>query len=147
MRHLLTIAISLLFLASCSKPSFYERFCRIQDGTGVCRFEIDFSDSAATYDIGFYTRLDGRNRTREDFPLLLTWTSPSGASYSERVFFPVSEASLRFSDALSTQLQTPYRSIVRPRECGVWTLDVGVNGVKGLCGIGVICERKDNGTR
>lgn len=146
MRRVLILLVAVL-AAACSRPSVYERFERLQDGSGVCRFEIDMSDSSSTYDIDFYSRLDGRNRVREPFPLTLVWTSPSGTVYSEVLSFPMDERSVRFSDAVSTQLQIPYRSFMRPVESGIWTLEVGVDSVRGLCGIGIICERKSNGTR
>ena len=148
------IALTLLALsfASCSRPSSTERFILADDAVdGKYSFTLDMADSLVSYDIWLYTRIDSRRTSMsilENIPVSLTWTSPSGDYYGEKVFFPASGFEGKGMSFFSRQIKTLYRSDVVPRERGEWTLDVEAGeGINGFRGMGVILERKEDGTR
>ena len=46
----------LILIVSCTRPSSYEQFVRVEDAAdGVYEFAVEMADSAATYDLSFYT--------------------------------------------------------------------------------------------
>ena len=86
----------------------------------------------------------------KDFPIMVTWTSPSGQSYRENVYFVVHDEA-RGSNYYSSQYRKVYRTGLVPVEPGVWDLTVYVNSgkdVPGFRGLGVICKKNlPDGTR
>lgn len=140
---------------SCARPDSVEQYVGIEqrEANGIYRYSIDLSDSLATYDITFYSRIDaGRQRMAEtgDFPLMVTWISPSGQRYRETVFFNVRDEA-RGSSFYTSQYRKPYRTGLVPVENGIWDLTVHVNAgneVPGFRGLGVICRKNlPHGTR
>ena len=134
--------IEILFLTaltlsalSCREPSIRENFVKSSkiSGDGRYHFDVDFSDSLALYDISFYSKLDEVTST-VSFPVTVHWKSPSGWSFSERVYWN------------PTQEVVQYRTDIAPRELGTWDLSVYIGEYPPLCGLGIITERKD-GTR
>ena len=133
---------------SCARPDSVEQYVGIEqrEANGIYRYSIDLSDSLATYDITFDTRIDaGRQRMAEtgDFPLMVTWISPSGQRYRETVFFNVRDEA-RGSSFYTSQYRKPYRTGLVPVENGIWDLTVHVNAgneVPGFRGLGVICRK------
>ena len=152
--HMLLTAVLLAAAVSCARPESVEQYIGADQTppNGLYHFSLDLSDSLATYDLSFYTRIDaGRLRMAEakDFPLSLTLTSPSGRRYRETVFFLVDETQ-RGSDFYSSQYVKPYRTGLVPVEWGEWEMSVQVNGgneVQGLRGLGIICKKNLYGTR
>jgi hypothetical protein len=141
--------------AGCARPDSVERYISADDreASGLYRYSIDLSDSTATYDLSFYSRIDlGKLRMAEiqDFPLTVTWTAPSGRRYRETVYFGVFDSD-KGSDFYSSQYRKPYRTGFRPVEWGVWDMAVQVNfgnEVPGFRGLGVICKKNlQDGTR
>ena len=134
--------------ASCVRPSSVEQYVSAEqrESNGLYRFSVDMSDSLSTYDLVFYSRIDaGKQRMASmgDFPLTVTWTSPSGRRFSETVFFGVHDKS-GGSDFYSSQYRKPYRSGLVPVEPGVWDMAVQVNygrEVPGMRGLGIICKK------
>ncbi len=112
------------------------------EGEGPFTFFVDMSDSTATYDIDFYTRIDAPADSLQKLtamPLQVTWTSPSFHAFREDVYMPVAGQSVFFS----RQIRVPYRTGVRPEEPGAWTLAVRVTDApEGLRGMGLIVEKK-----
>ena len=100
------------------------------DGSGRYEFAVDMSDSLCTYDLSFYTRLDGRDAP-SGFPMKIYLTSPSGQTYVEGVYFDCSSG-----------VKVPYRTGLVPVEHGVWRMSVSAVA-QGMCGLGLICEKKD----
>ena len=128
-----------ILLAGCREPMSVERFVK---GEGPYTFFVDMSDSTASYDFAFYTRIDAPAdslRDRPALPLSVTWTSPSFHVFREEVYLPLEGQSTFFS----RQIRVPYRAGVRPEEWGPWTLTVRVDGApEGFRGMGLQVERK-----
>ena len=140
---------------SCSRPLSTEQYISVdrREANGIYRFSLDLSDSLATYDVSFYSRIDAnrlKHSVAKDFSLMVTWTAPSGRRFRETVYFGVFDES-RGSDSFSSQFLKPYRTGLVPVEHGVWELDVLVNSgaeVPGFRGLGVICKKNlPHGTR
>lgn len=149
------LATLMVATLSCVRPDSVEQYVGIEqrEPNGIYRYSLDLSDSLATYDITFYSRIDaGRQRMAEigDFPLMVTWTSPSGQRYRETVFFNVRDKA-HGSSFYTSQYRKPYRTGLVPVESGVWDLTVHVNAgneVPGFRGLGVICRKSlPHGTR
>ena len=148
MQGLARQAVAWVFLAlalSSCRPASYEQFVRSNQARGgEYLFELDMSDSSATYDVSLYTRADAPLMTSErpdsQMALSVRWFAPSdSAALAETVFLPCGGA------AGSVQL---YRSGMRPRPSGTWKVSVRVKDApEGLRGIGIICKRNSNGTR
>ena len=117
----------LCWVAGCKRPVSTEQFV-FDDGSGQFDFTVDMSDSLCTYDLSFYTRLESR-LSPPGFPIRVYMTSPSGAVYSETLFY----------DA-SVSLVVPYRAGLEPVEYGLWQLSVRARA-EGLKGMGLICGR------
>lgn len=133
------VCLFCLLLAGCREPMSVERFVK---GEGPYTFFVDMSDSTASFDFDFYTRVDAPAdslRKWTSLPLTVTWTSPSFHVFREQVFMPLEGESTFFS----REIRTPYRRDVRPEEWGPWTLNVRVEQApEGLCGMGLVVERK-----
>ena len=148
----LVFAVLAAAALSCARPDSVEQYVGAEqrEPNGLYRYSIDLSDSTATYDISFYTRIDaGKQRmaTVKDFPLMVTWTSPSGQRYRETVYFTVGDEA-RGSNYYTRQYRKTYRTGLVPVESGVWDMTVHVNSgndIHGFRGLGVICKK--NGTR
>lgn len=146
----LIAALVLLVLASCARPSSYEDFVRVgsKGEDGLYHFTLDLSDSLARYDLSFYSRIDCGNvkmSTLRDFPMEITWISPEGQKYKEKVYFPIHQSS-EGSDFYSHHYRLPYRTGLAPKVAGEWELTVQIDAddhIPGFRGIGVICERID----
>lgn len=126
-------ACALLLLASCGRPQGREYF-QLANDEGEYSFDIDLSDSLASYDISFYTEIDrplwGRD-TLVCFPLQVVWRSPAGRYFSETVYYPAAES------------RVLYRSDVVPTELGSWNISVTIpDQPRRLRGLGIIYRRK-----
>ena len=131
-------ALILLLVTGCREPMSVERFVK---GEGPYTFFVDLSDSTATYDFDFYTRVDApldSLRRMQALPLTVTWTSPSFRVFREEVYLPLEGQTTFFS----RQVRAPYRAGVRPSVWGQWTLAVRVTDApEGLRGMGLIVRR------
>ena len=130
-----------VLLAGWKEPMSTERFVK---GEGPFTFFVDMTDSTASYDFDFYTRVDApvdSIRKMGALPLTVTWTSPSFHVFKEGVFMPLEGQGSFFS----RQVRAPYRAGVRPEEWGQWVVAVRVtNPPEGLRGMGlVVARRKD----
>ena len=130
-----------VLLTGCKEPMSTERFVK---GEGPFTFFVDMTDSTASYDFDFYTRVDApvdSIRKMGALPLTVTWTSPSFHVFKEEVFMPLEGQGSFFS----RQVRAPYRAGVRPEEWGRWVVAVRVtNPPEGLRGMGlVVARRKD----
>ena len=125
----------ILSALSCREPSIRENFVKSSkiSEDGRYHFDVDFSDSLAVYDISFYSQLHEFS-SNISFPVTVHWKSPSGWSFSERVYWDPSQ------DVVL------YRTDITPTELGTWDLSVYVGDYPPLCGLGIITEKKD-GTR
>lgn len=127
---LLSVAV---LLQSCGGYPGDSEFIKAADAPeGVYSFRADLSDSLATYDISFYSRI------KEPLMLDVKWVSPAAVP------------SLRDSVWIAPEGRKPvlalYRSGVCPEEKGVWTIEVRPSNLpSGFCGIGIV--KKKNGTR
>jgi len=151
------LPVTLLLLAAGCRPASYEQFIRAdqaQDGEYV--FALDLSDSTATYDLSFYTRVDpalmAAATPSAELALQVCWLSPQPSvgeavpdstalsclavpEMSEIVYLPFG------AEAGSVKL---YRSGVNPAPAGEWHLSVTpIAPPEGLRGIGIICKRVD----
>jgi len=142
-RELTSLACAVLsavcvILSGCQEPMSVERFV---EGEGPYSFFVDMSDSTASYDFDFYTRVDTPRdslRQGQSMPLTVTWTSPSFHVFKEEVYMPLDGAGTYFS----RQVRVPYRADVRPVEAGQWTLAVRVDDApEGLRGMGLVVRR------
>lgn len=140
MRKALGIILFFLAVLSCRQPGSMEFF--VPGDTGPFTFPVDLSDTTASYDFDFYTRLDGHHRdilSDTEMPLTLMWTAPSGALYVETVYVPLSGSGETF---YSRQVRAPYRSGVVPAEAGTWQIRASLPvAVPGLRGLGLIVKR------
>ena len=149
MRGGILLLLSCLLGCACNPPGGEESFVRTgsKGEDGMYHFSLDLSDSTATYDISFYSRIDCNNlkiASLRDFPMTVFWTSPSGRRYSEKVYFPIQSYSAG-SDFYSHQYVVPYRSGLVPAERGVWDIAVRIDSdslIPGFRGIGMTSEKK-----
>ncbi|MBQ2104688.1 MAG: hypothetical protein II599_00095 [Bacteroidales bacterium] len=116
----------ILSVLSCSEPLSTEKF--IQNTDGRYSFEVDMTHTDCAYDLFFYSRVDSWKKVPE-FPIDVMWTSPSGARYSERVYF-----------VRDGHDKVAYRTGLIPEENGVWKLDATADA-EGLRGLGLVCRR------
>ena len=128
-----------VLLTGCKEPMSTERFVK---GEGPFTFFVDMTDSTASYDFDFYTRVDApvdSIRKVGALPLTVTWTSPSFHVFKEEVFMPLEGQGSFFS----RQVRAPYRAGVRPEEWGQWVVAVRVtNPPEGLRGMGLVVARR-----
>ena len=128
-----------VLLTGCKEPMSTERFVK---GEGPFTFFVDMTDSTASYDFDFYTRVDApvdSIRKMGALPLTVTWTSPSFHVFKEEVFMPLEGQGSFFS----RQVRAPYRAGVRPEEWGRWVVAVRVtNPPEGLRGMGLVVARR-----
>lgn len=126
--------VTCLLLASCARPAQTESFIRA-DGAedGVYSFPVDMTDSLATYDFWFYSRLAAGRKS--NLELRVSWTAPSGRSLYETVYMGALD---------SRGVRELYRSGMVPAEYGEWKLNVRpVDPGKEFLGLGLICRRND----
>lgn len=132
------LLLSLSF-TGCKEPMSVEKFVK---GESPYTFFVDMSDSTASFDFGFYTRIDAPADSIARvtaLPLTVTWTSPTFRVFREEVYLPLTGKSTSFS----RQVWAPYRIGVKPEEAGQWTLTVSVaDPPEGLRGMGLVVERK-----
>ena len=132
------VVLSLLLVTGCREPMSVERFVKVE---GPYSFFVDLSDSTATYDFEFYTRVDApldSLRKLTALPLQVTWTSPSFHVFREEVYMPMEGRTTFFS----REVRTPYRADVQPVEPGSWTLMVRAEDLpEGFCGLGLVVKR------
>ena len=128
-----------VLLTGCKEPMSTERFVK---GEGPFTFFVDMTDSTASYDFDFYTRVDApvdSIRKMGALPLTVTWTSPSFHVFKEEVFMPLEGQGSFFS----RQVRAPYRTGVQPEEWGQWVVAVRVtNPPEGLRGMGLVVARR-----
>lgn len=140
---LLVLICLTLFTPGCSAPKGSESFIRSTDAVGgEYRFTLDMSDSLATYDLSFYTRIDCGE---EDFasmpdtiPIKLVYTSPTGRRHVEytHILRDRWDRGTRFSK----EYDVPYRIKSVPAEFGTWEMSASISDesrFKGLRGLGV----------
>lgn len=129
---LVAAACSVMLIAACGEPSSRELFIR-SDGSGEYTFAVEMTDSAATYDLSFYTAIDHplmQPDTLGSFRMKLLWRSPSGRYFSETVYYPADSAAVR------------YRSGLVPAENGSWELQVSISPEPpGMRGMGLVVAR------
>ena len=138
MKAVCSVLFALLMLAGC-RPASYEQFVRADQASGgEYVFNLDLSDSTASYDISLYTRVDSGIMKAEDpshsLGLEIRWVADS-TFLCETVYVPYG------GRAGSNSL---YRSGVRPDPAGEWRVLVRpLDAPAGLRGIGIICKRND----
>lgn len=152
MRSRFLSLVLLTVVASCARPSSYEPFVvreRAEYGDTYI-FNLDLSDSNASYGLDFYTRLQrpafGTFPT-DSISLDLRWISPSDSVILSdttfiRVEWPVD------SSYYSRDFLVGYKDVLSLPEHGIWRLKARVlNDSEAIRGLGVIFTRKENGTR
>ena len=103
---------------------------------GVYVFSLPLTDTTATYDFWFYSRVG--KTPLSNLQLNVQWLAPSGNGFSETVY-------MRHVEVGGTR--ELYRSGMVPAEAGDWQLSVRPVGVdEDFPGLGVVCKRRD-GTR
>lgn len=138
-RAAILLAALTAFFSSCSRPDSVETFIKVADApAGIYDFSVDMSDSLATYDLLFYTRVDNPSGFGKSIPLEVSWISPD----SERAL--VEKVYLGSGDLRGVREE--YRTGVNPVVKGVWTLRVRPEDTpRGFRGIGLIV--RTDGTR
>ena len=131
---LLSVFIGLATLVSCREPLSSEIFVRNdQMVDGAYEFALDMSRGEYSYDLSFYTVIDGKGVS--ELPLYIELISPSGTKYAENVSMEVGES--------TGDLQL-YRSSLVPVEYGIWTMRVTpMIEIRQMRGMGLINERKE----
>ncbi len=129
----ISLLSALVMLISCSEPLTDESFVRKdQQVDGAYEFALDMSEGEFTYDLSFYTVIDGTGVT--ELPLSIELVSPSGTRYAEKVTMYV------LGKEVDMQL---YRSSLVPVEYGIWTLRVSpLTDIPQMRGLGLINEKK-----
>ena len=139
-----TLCLLVTFL-SCSEPRCSETFIPIEkvDSLGRYCFNLEMTDTAAFYDLSFYSRIDctaSMFQRISEFPLDVTFVSPSEIMYSERVYIPLPAfGKNNFPDF---HFYERYRSGLVPVEYGMWKMYVSAPDIKGLRGLGLVVEKK-----
>ena len=141
------MVLSAAFMQSCSQPDTVDRFLsRSAAGQGnVFSFKVDMSDSAATYDLAIYTRIDCSSRRFEEVEDAIgigaEWMSPDSVSYRE--FFYLPKSSFSDATAFSHSYRKSYRSGLVPVQPGIWTLSFVVlsDALKYMDGLGLVCRK------
>ena len=136
MKHLL-LPILLLTLVSCREPASVERFLA---GKGPFVYQVDMRDSTHTYQLDFYSRVDGEAPASAE--LFIQWTSPSGQVYTENAWLPLQGRRSPFS----REVFHPYRAGLSPYEAGVWTLSVSIPSaqlIPGFRGLGLVVAKTE----
>ncbi len=130
MKRILLLCVLLPVVFSCREPRSMEYF---QGGEGPYVFTLQLTDTTAAYHLDFYTRIDGdAQELPADLPLHISWRSPSDSLFQETVYLP-----------LSREIYVPYRSGVRPREWGEWTLRVSPRSLpEGWQGLGLAISKQ-----
>lgn len=156
LNRILVLLVVLLTAFSCREPDTQECFIPSSalGSDGLYHFTVDLSDSLAlSYDISFYSRIDGSSlkiNAAKDFPMLVTWVSPSGQRYGEKVYFGLHEPS-EGSVFYSSQYRMLYLKDFLPKQPGIWGLDVRVDcpkSLSGFRGLGMICKtNREDGTQ
>lgn len=123
-------------LSSCSELSEYYCFDKSAGVDDLSyHFEFEMKDFPETYDVSFYTRVEGKNQEiyeEEGIPLSIVLTSPSGKKYSETFEF---RAGGRDKSSL-------YRTGVSVSEPGIWKMDVEAGRTRlYMTGLGLYIER------
>lgn len=144
------IAVLAALLTGCARPTSTEQFLKVgaKSPDGLYHFVLDLSDSLSRYDVSFYSRIDCNNikaASVRNFPMTVTWTSPSGQKYNETVYFDVSGWT-EGSGFYTKQYLIPYRMGITPVEWGEWDLAVRVDAdrfVPGFRGVGVVCAKAE----
>lgn len=148
---LMPVFLLAVLLSACSAPRVSEVFVPSsqKDSLGRYAFELDMSDSLASYDISFYTRLDCSVYSFDnvvDIPVYVWLTSPSGELFAEQVFLPKRGFSAERPGSYDCMME--YRTGCIPAEYGQWGMALSVSPITGLRGMGVILTKnKDNGKR
>lgn len=145
-RHIIFAAAMALALASCSMSIVSEDFRSRseRDTSGRYCFELDMSDSLASYDISFYTRIDCGAKlfaALPDIPVNVELVSPSGYSFTESVF--LAKSSFDIGRPGSFDILTDYRVGCVPLEYGCWKMFLALPDIRGLRGLGVILKSKE----
>lgn len=139
-RLLLPSAALLTALAGCAEPRSLEQYLPAEQGRSAYSFPLDLSDTAATYALAFYGRIDTEREvldTLASFPLEVCFTAPDSTRYGETVVVP-----LRREDPLTARFHIPYRSNLRPVIPGTWELRLKApESLSGLQGFGIILSR------
>ena len=134
-RSLLAVACAVVLIAACGEPASRERFIR-SDGSGEYAFQVEMTDTSASYDLSFYTAIDRplmQPDTLGSFPMRLLWRSPSGRFYSETVYYPADSSIVH------------YRTGLIPSENGSWELQISISPEPaGLRGMGLVVARNTN---
>ncbi|MCQ2181778.1 MAG: hypothetical protein MJY50_06950 [Bacteroidales bacterium] len=136
---LLLTALCVL-LASCVRPDTEEWFVCAEDAVnGNYLFDLDMTDSLATFDLSLYFRVDNLKSRGAFVPMNVSWYSPSSEKRLEETVYME-------CGNYSEGAQALYRDAVRPGEPGIWKINVRpMNPPVGFRGVGVIFTR--NGTR
>ena len=154
-------AVALLLLLAACRPASYEQFIRADQATdGEYVFALDLSDSAAVYDLSFYTRIDPALMAVEQpdrsLGLEVSWSPavPLTVTPDSTAVMPDADRASLPGPALRETVYIPYggkagslqlyRSGVRPSPAGEWRVAVRPQAApEGLRGIGIIYKRHD----
>ncbi len=142
----------LMAVVSCSRPSSYEPFVvreKAEYGDTYI-FNLDLSDSTASYGLDFYTRLQRPafgTFPADSISLDLRWISPSDSVIlSDTTFIRVAQPV--DSSYYSRDFISGYCERLSLPEHGIWRLKARVlNDSEAIRGLGVIFTRMENGTR
>ena len=142
--RLIALFIPLLFLLSCSRPSVSQSFVTAsqRDSLGRYAFTLPMDDSAAFYNISFYTRLDLNEDSFSnltDIEISVLMQGPDSTLYSETVYMPKQKFSRK--TAFTIDYDLPYRIASQPVACGQWQLLLTTPDIQGLRGMGVRLEK------
>ncbi len=149
-RQILPLLMLLCAVVSCREPSSSEAFVRssMKEADGSYLFSIDMSDSASTYDLRLYTRIDCTPAQFDgiaDPEFVMRFVSPSGLEAWET--FVLSKDNYSRRGYFSTEYDFPYRSDIVPTEYGTWTLHAKVlheDRIPGFLGLGLRVSKREN---
>lgn len=155
-RRIIFFAVLLILAVAgaCSRPESDEQFV-LNSGRDACGrypFELDMSDSLASYSLSVYAVFTAGGRRFASFsgmPAVLMWKSPSGREYESDVLMPGD--SLQCSTAYTKVLTTACMTGAVPVEYGRWSFCVKVPADSvsryGMTGMGIKLKREHDGTR
>ena len=113
----------------------YEDFLYEMENGSYYHFEFEMKGFPETYDVSFYTRVEGKNQEiyeEEGIPLSIVLTSPSGKKYSETFEFRTP----------GRDKSSLYRTGVSVSEPGIWKMDVEAGRTRlYMTGLGLYIER------
>jgi hypothetical protein len=126
---------------SCIRPGSEEKFIKARNmsADSAYVFPADMSYDDCLYDVYLYTVIERDTISIGRVPFSVTWISPSGEIYREKVYMRESD---KVHDSFSgRQYKALYRTGLKPSEYGLWSVRIKTGfAVPGMLGVGLMVK-------